>query len=72
MKIIKTLILQILLLLVMCLFGTIVIKIFDMVLNLSIESIGETGFKVGFIAWIILLITTLYNKKHNSKKGENQ
>ena len=68
MKIIKTLILQILLLLVMCLFGTIVIKIFDMVLNLSIESIGETGFKVGFLAWIILLVMTLYNKKYNSKK----
>jgi len=68
MKFIKTLILQILLLLVMCLFGTIVIKIFDMVLNLSIESIGETGFKVGFLAWIILLVMTLYNKKYNSKK----
>ena len=68
MKFIKTLILQILLLLVMCLFGTIVIKIFDMVLNLSIDSIGETGFKVGFLAWIILLVMTLYNKKYNSKK----
>ena len=68
MNFIKTLILQILLLLVMCLFGTIVIKIFDMVLNLSIESIGETGFKVGFLAWIILLVMTLYNKKYNSKK----
>ena len=72
MKIIKNLILQMLLLLVTCLFGTIVIKIFDMVLNLSHDSIDETGFKVGFIAWIILLITTLYNKKHNSKKGGNQ
>ena len=72
MKFIKNLILQILLFLVMCLFGTIVIKIFDMILNLSIESIGETGFKVGFLAWIILLITTLYNKKSNTKKGENK
>lgn len=72
MKIIKNLILQMLLLLVTCLFGTIVIKIFDMVLNPSHDSIGEIGFKVGFIAWIILLITTLYNKKHNSKKGGNQ
>jgi len=72
MKFIKNLILQILLLLVMCLFGTIVIKLFDMVLNLSIDSIGETGFKVGFLAWIILLIITLYNKKYNTKKGENK
>ena len=69
MKIIKTLILQILLLLVMCLFATIVMKIFDMVLNLSTENIGRTGFKVGFFAWIILLIITLYNKKYNTKKG---
>ncbi len=63
MKIMKNLILQILFLIVMCLFGTIVIKIFDMVLNLGIESIGGTGFKVGFLAWIILLINTLNNTK---------
>jgi len=72
MKIIKTLILQIILLLVMCLFGAFVIKIFDMVLNVSRGDIGQAGFKVGFIAWIILLIVTLYNKKNSTKKEEKK
>lgn len=61
MKIIKFLILEVLLLLITCIFSTVVIKIFDIILNLSHSNIGETGFKAGFIAWIILLIITLYN-----------
>lgn len=52
----------------MVLFGTITIKIYDLILDLDFENIWIEGFKVGLIAWALLLI---YNIYHNTKsKGK--
>ena len=40
--------------LILC--GIIVMKIFNIVLNLEFENIGATGFIAGLCAWLILLI----------------
>lgn len=65
MKIIRGIVLEFLLLVVMLLCGTITIKILDILFKLSYEN--KVGFKVGFIAWLILLVITIIVK---IKKGK--
>ena len=48
--------LEVLLLIALILCGIIVMKIFNIVLNLEFENIGATGFIAGLCAWFILLI----------------
>lgn len=48
--------LEILLLIALILCGIIVMKIFNVVLNLEFENIVATGFIAGLCAWLILLI----------------
>ncbi len=57
----KKLVLYVLLLLVLCICGTIVIKLFDLVLKLNYESIWSVGFKIGFIAWLGMIINECYH-----------
>lgn len=69
MKKIKFIILEILFLIVMLLCATTIVKILDMIFKLSYENIWLEGFKVGFVAWLILSFILLIVKinKESSK-----
>lgn len=69
MKKIKFIILEILFLIVMLLCATTTVKILDMIFKLSYENIWIEGFKVGFVAWLILSFILLIVKinKESSK-----
>ncbi len=69
MKKIKFIILEILFLIVMLLCATTTMKILDMIFKLSYENIWLEGFKVGFVAWLILSFILLIVKinKESSK-----
>lgn len=66
MKIIKSIVLEFFLLVIMFLCGTATIKILDLLFKLNYENIWEIGFKVGFIAWLVVLVITIIVKV---KKG---
>ena len=61
LQIIKNIILWISFLVIMCICGTLVLKIFDILLKLEYENIWYSGFKVGFIAWLGMLINEYYH-----------
>ena len=69
MKKIKFIILEILFLIVMLLCATTTVIILDMIFKLSYENIWLEGFKVGFVAWLILSFILLIVKinKESSK-----
>lgn len=56
MKVIRYIVLAALLLAAMLLCGTAVMKILDFILKLNYENVWNIGFKVGFLAWLILLV----------------
>ena len=62
MKIVKYIVLRMLSLIAMILCGTAIMKIFAVLLKLSYENIWSIGFKVGFIAWLVLSVVTIINK----------
>ena len=70
MHLFKKINLFLLLLIVMCLCGTLVLKFFDLILKLEYENIWLSGFKVGFVAWIGTIINECYHvyKDKRSKK----
>lgn len=68
MKVIKKIILWLVLLIAMVICGTLVIKIFDLILKLGYENIWIPGFKVGFIAWLGMIINEYYHFVKNKKK----
>lgn len=61
MRNVKKIILYVALLVALCLCGTIVMKIFDLILKLNYESVWAVGFRVGFIAWIGMIINESYH-----------
>lgn len=61
LQIIKNIILWISFLVIMCIGGTLVIKIFDVLLKLEYENIWYSGIKVGFVAWLGMLINEYYH-----------
>lgn len=63
----RKVILYLLLLVVMWLCGTLVLKIFDLILKLNYENIWFSGFKVGFIAWIGTIINECYHVYKDKK-----
>lgn len=68
MKIVKKIILWLLLLIAMVICGTLVLKIFDLLLKLEYENIWISGFKVGFIAWLGMIINEYYHFVKNKNK----
>ena len=71
MKIVKKIILWLLLLIVMVICGTFILKIFDLFLELEYENIWISGFKVGFTAWLGMLINEYYHFVKNKKFNAN-
>lgn len=63
MKIIKYIFLEILLLISMLFISTFIMNLFDLIFNLQYENIWNIGFKVGFIAWLGLLVFRIVVKK---------
>ncbi len=68
MKIVRSIVLEFLLLVAMLLCGTATMKILDILFKLNYENIWGVGFKVGFIAWLVLLVITIIVK---IKKGNH-
>ncbi|MBO6195467.1 MAG: hypothetical protein J6O56_03870 [Bacilli bacterium] len=68
MNIFKKIALFLLLLIVMCLCGTLVLKFFDLILKLKYENIWLSGFKVGFVAWIGTIINEYYHIRKKKSK----
>ena len=69
MKKIKFIILEILFLVVMLLCATTTMKILDILFKLSYENTWLVGFKVGFVAWLILSFVLFISKiKKKSSK----
>ena len=69
MKIIKKFILWLLFLIAMTIVGTLVLKIFDLILKLGYENIWISCFKVGSVAWIGMLINEYYHFIKNKKEN---
>ena len=65
MKYVKACILYILLLVAMVLCSTAVMKVFDLIIKTGYENIWEVGCKVGFVAWLILSVTSIIRKIKN-------
>lgn len=62
MKIVKIILLNVLLLIAMCICGTFVMWVLDVILSLEYPSVFVIGTKVGFVAWLILLVGQVYRK----------
>ena len=67
MKAVKFIILEILFLIVMLICATVTMKILDILFKISYENIWTVGFKVGFLAWVVLLFITLIVKIKSKK-----
>jgi transcriptional regulator with XRE-family HTH domain len=65
----KMYILYTLLLIVFALCATAVIKFYDALLQVGIDNVWASGFKAGFIAWLVMVIPTIYKdtKKKQTK-----
>ena len=72
MKILKHIILWLLALIVMIIFGTLTLKIYDLILKLGYENIWLSGFKVGLAAWTGLLISVYLDKKKKQEEIKNE
>lgn len=59
----RRIILGLMLLVALSICGTIVLKIFDLILHIGFENIIYEGFKVGLFAMAVLLIGTLTKNK---------
>ncbi len=68
MNIVRKIVLYLLLLIAMTACGTIVIKIFDLILKLGFENIWIAGFQTGFAAWIGWITSTLHSYYKNKKQ----
>ena len=67
---IKKLILYILLLIVLSIAGTIILKIYDLIFKTGYENIIMSGFKIGLIAWIGMLINECYHIYKNKSTNK--
>ncbi len=59
MENIKKISLAIILLIALTLCATAVMKLFDLLLGLEYENLWTIGFKVGFLAWMLLIAAKL-------------
>ncbi len=64
MKIVRSIVLEFVLLVTMLLCGTATMKILDILFKLNYENI----WVVGFIAWIVLVVITIIVKIKNSNR----
>lgn len=67
MKIIKCICLEILLFISLLILGIVTLKIMDIIFKINFDNIWQDGFKVGFLAWIIVLVSQLFIKYKGKK-----
>lgn len=65
LKYVKAGILYILLLVAVVLCSTAVMKVLDFVFEIGYENIWDIGYKVGFVAWILLSVTSIIHRRKN-------
>lgn len=70
MNIVRKIVLYLLLLIVMAIGGTIVIKVYDLILKLGFENIWVSGFQAGFAAWIGWLVCDFHRYKKDKKQKQ--
>lgn len=70
MNIVRKILLYLLLLIVMFIGGTIVLKIYDLILKLGFENILLSGFQVGLVAWIGWLFCDFHRYIKNKKQKQ--
>lgn len=63
MKFLKTIMLYILLLVAMVLCSTAVMKVLDLIIVIGYDNIWNIGYKIGFVAWVLLSVATIMGKK---------
>ena len=66
----KKITLYLILLIALSICGTLVLKIYDLIFKIGYENIIMSGFKIGLIAWIGMLINESYHvyKNKNTNK----
>ena len=67
---IKKIILYILLLIILSIAGTIILKIYDLIFKTGYDNIIMSGFKIGLIAWIGMLINESYHIYKNKSTNK--
>ena len=65
MKYVKDCLLYILLLISVVLCSTAVMKVLDLVFKIGYENIWTIGYKVGFVAWLLLSVASIIRKRRN-------
>lgn len=65
MKYVKDCLLYILLLISVVLCSTAVMKVLDLVFKIGYENIWTIGYKVGFVAWLLLSVASIIRKRKN-------
>ena len=70
MKYVKTVLLAVALLVALSLCGTVVLKIFDIIMELNIDNIFYAGFQVGLIAFILLMVGRIVKQRKAAKQSK--
>ena len=65
MKYVMDCLLYILLLISVVLCSTAVMKVLDLVFKIGYENIWTIGYKVGFVAWLLLSVASIIRKRKN-------
>lgn len=66
----KKIILYLILLIALSVCGTLVLKIYDLIFKIGYENIIMSGFKIGLIAWIGMLINESYHIYKNKSTNK--
>jgi len=66
----KKITLYLILLIALSVCGTLVLKIYDLIFKIGYENIIMSGFKIGLIAWIGMLINESYHIYKNKSTNK--
>lgn len=66
----KKITLYLILLIALSICGTLVLKIYDLIFKIGYENIIMSGFKIGLIAWIGMLINECYHTYKNKNTNK--
>lgn len=66
----KKIVLYLILLIALSVCGTLVLKIYDLIFKIGYENIIMSGFKIGLIAWIGMLINESYHIYKNKSTNK--
>lgn len=70
MKYVKTVLLAVALLVVLSLCGTVVLKIFDIIMDINIDNIFYSGIQVGLVAFVLLMVGRIVKQRKVAKQSK--